>query len=161
VFNGDKTITIAVPAAAEVTTSTTTFARFRLSTAGGLAPTGLAADGEVENYAVTLSPCPTVVYVDPAFTGTPGTVMNGQTIGYDAFPIIQQGINAVCTAGTVNVDAETYGETVNDNNSVALVAQGAFTVTGDLTLGGGAGFNLNNFAVTVGSLAGSGKYYTG
>ncbi len=32
----------------------TSFARFRLSSAGGLAPTGMAADGEVEDYEVTL-----------------------------------------------------------------------------------------------------------
>ncbi len=32
----------------------TTFARFRLSTAGDLGPTGLAADGEVEDYEVTV-----------------------------------------------------------------------------------------------------------
>ncbi|MCA9247055.1 MAG: hypothetical protein KDA42_08070, partial [Planctomycetales bacterium] len=31
-----------------------TFARFRISTAGGLGPTGPAADGEVEDYAVTI-----------------------------------------------------------------------------------------------------------
>ena len=31
----------------------TTFARFRVSTAGGLGPTGDAADGEVEDYAVS------------------------------------------------------------------------------------------------------------
>lgn len=35
-----------------------TFARFRLSTAGGLAPTGAAVDGEVEDYAVTLQTAP-------------------------------------------------------------------------------------------------------
>ena len=33
-----------------------TFARFRLSTAGGLLPTGEAPDGEVEDYNVTISP---------------------------------------------------------------------------------------------------------
>ncbi len=33
-----------------------TFARVRLSTAGGLAPTGAAADGEVEDYQVTIHP---------------------------------------------------------------------------------------------------------
>ncbi|MBN2217665.1 MAG: hypothetical protein JW719_09855, partial [Pirellulales bacterium] len=32
-----------------------TYARFRLSTAGGLAPTGAAGDGEVEDYLVSLS----------------------------------------------------------------------------------------------------------
>ena len=34
----------------------TTFARFRLSTAGSLGPEGLAANGEVEDYAVTITP---------------------------------------------------------------------------------------------------------
>jgi len=33
----------------------TTYARFRCSSAGGLAPTGPAADGEVEDYAVTVT----------------------------------------------------------------------------------------------------------
>ena len=37
-----------------------TYARFRLSTAGGLAPTGLAADGEVEDYRVTINAAPTL-----------------------------------------------------------------------------------------------------
>src|SRR5207247_896664 len=32
-----------------------TFARFRLSTAGGLSPTGVATDGEVEDYNVSLT----------------------------------------------------------------------------------------------------------
>ena len=31
-----------------------TYARFRLSSAGGLGPAGLAADGEVEDYEITL-----------------------------------------------------------------------------------------------------------
>ncbi|MBC8355894.1 MAG: hypothetical protein H8E66_28285 [Planctomycetes bacterium] len=34
----------------------TTFARFRLSTAGGLTPTGLADDGEVEDYRIEILP---------------------------------------------------------------------------------------------------------
>ncbi|MEM9824940.1 MAG: GEVED domain-containing protein [Planctomycetota bacterium] len=43
---GRQTLSIAVPA----TAAGTTFARFRISSAGGLAATGLAADGEVEDY---------------------------------------------------------------------------------------------------------------
>lgn len=35
-------------------TATTTYARFRLSSAGGLGPTGNAPDGEVEDYAVAM-----------------------------------------------------------------------------------------------------------
>ena len=46
---GTKAISLDVPADAVVGT---TFARFRLSSAGGLAATGAATDGEVEDYTV-------------------------------------------------------------------------------------------------------------
>ena len=52
VVNGDNTITFDVPTSAVVGT---THARFRLSTTGNLAPTGQAADGEVEDYQVVIS----------------------------------------------------------------------------------------------------------
>ncbi len=52
VANGQNVVTFAVPADA---LSTTVFARFRLSTAGNLTPRGAAADGEVEDYAVTIA----------------------------------------------------------------------------------------------------------
>ena len=50
---GDNSLTIAVPAGA---VEGPTYARFRLNTAGGLSPAGEAADGEVEDYAVTIGP---------------------------------------------------------------------------------------------------------
>lgn len=50
--NGNNTLTIDVPAEA---LSGTTFARFRLSTAGNLGVRGSAPDGEVEDYAVTIT----------------------------------------------------------------------------------------------------------
>jgi GEVED domain len=53
VVNGDNTITFDVPSIAK---DGTTFARFQLSTAGNLGPEGSAADGEVEDYAVTIIP---------------------------------------------------------------------------------------------------------
>jgi hypothetical protein len=49
--NGDNVITFDVPSSAA---DGTTFARFRLSTAGNLGVAGLALDGEVEDYAVTI-----------------------------------------------------------------------------------------------------------
>ncbi|MEO8497128.1 MAG: GEVED domain-containing protein, partial [Planctomycetota bacterium] len=49
--NGLNTITFAVPANAAIGE---TFARFRLSSIGGLTPVGLAADGEVEDYKVSI-----------------------------------------------------------------------------------------------------------
>jgi plastocyanin len=49
---GANSLTFDVPGAAA---AGTTGARFRLSSAGGLSPTGLAVDGEVEDYLVTLA----------------------------------------------------------------------------------------------------------
>jgi hypothetical protein len=52
VADGLNAIITAIPAGA---TPGTSFARFRISSAGGLAVTGLAADGEVEDYQVTIT----------------------------------------------------------------------------------------------------------
>lgn len=60
-----RTFQIKVPDTAPVpAVATTTFARFRSSSTGGLIPTGLSVDGEVEDYAVTIVP------------GTPPTAIN-------------------------------------------------------------------------------------
>ena len=48
---GDNPLTFTVPCTA---VAGATYARFRLSSAGGLGPTGEAADGEVEDYAVNV-----------------------------------------------------------------------------------------------------------
>ncbi|HEX6838027.1 MAG TPA: SdrD B-like domain-containing protein, partial [Polyangia bacterium] len=48
---GSNALSFNVPCAASAGAS---YARFRLSTAGGLGPTGTAADGEVEDYAVSI-----------------------------------------------------------------------------------------------------------
>jgi Ca2+-binding RTX toxin-like protein len=52
VVAGNNSLTIDVPAGVVAGAS---YARFRLSSAGGLGPTGAAADGEVEDYAVQLA----------------------------------------------------------------------------------------------------------
>ncbi len=60
-----RTFQVTVPTNAPVpATATTAFARFRSSSVGGLLPTGLATDGEVEDYKVTIVP------------GTPPTAVN-------------------------------------------------------------------------------------
>lgn len=62
-----NTLTVFCPDAAR---SGTTFARFRISTEKDLAPTGAAADGEVEDYRVDiLHPAPTNDIVINAITG--------------------------------------------------------------------------------------------
>ncbi|MFM8328177.1 MAG: GEVED domain-containing protein, partial [Pirellulaceae bacterium] len=71
-FFGDRlTQTFAVripPTAPEPIAKTQSFARFRASGVGGLQPTGLAVDGEVEDYAVILVP------------GTPPIAVNDQYV---------------------------------------------------------------------------------
>jgi hypothetical protein len=66
---GANVITFAVPADAQAGFS---YARFRLSTAGGLGPTGTADDGEVEDYRVlieTVSNRSSRVFPDPENPG--------------------------------------------------------------------------------------------
>src|SRR5690606_23187899 len=53
VMPGDNVLTFPTPAEAA---PGTTFARFRLSSAGGLNVIGEAPDGEVEDYAVVIAP---------------------------------------------------------------------------------------------------------
>jgi hypothetical protein len=79
---GSQQLVIDVPANAVPVASV---ARFRLSTAGGLGPTGLAADGEVEDYSITIySSLPALDYGDApnsygtsAATGGPRHVVAG------------------------------------------------------------------------------------
>ncbi|MGN6133650.1 MAG: GEVED domain-containing protein, partial [Aureliella sp.] len=71
-FNSDsltQSFSITVPATAPIPTSATTaFARFRSSSVGGLLPTGLAADGEVEDYKVTIVPGSPPTAIDDTYT---------------------------------------------------------------------------------------------
>lgn len=63
VINGQVTLLFSIPGDAAVGP---TFARFRLSSTGGLSPTGLAPDGEVEDYKVEIVTGPPVITM-PAF----------------------------------------------------------------------------------------------
>ncbi len=58
---GSNILHFAVPATAAEGAS---FARFRFSTQGDLQPTGLAPDGEVEEYRITLQPAPADLRLD-------------------------------------------------------------------------------------------------
>jgi hypothetical protein len=63
---GGNALTIGVPVSALATSRT--FARFRLSAAGGLAPTGAAANGEVEDYAVAIGLAAPLMNAESAYT---------------------------------------------------------------------------------------------
>ncbi|NLF70850.1 MAG: hypothetical protein GX575_17605, partial [Candidatus Anammoximicrobium sp.] len=81
---GPNTLTVAVPATA--TLSPQTFARFRLSGAGGLSFTEAASDGEVEDYAVAIELAPPVLDAEPPATpGTENTVYWPAVPGADEY----------------------------------------------------------------------------
>jgi hypothetical protein len=72
---------------------------------------------------------PSTVYVNPAFTGPPGSDPDGAgpatAIGFDAFPTIQQGLDAVADSGTVMATAGTYAENLTVRRSVTLQGAGS------------------------------------
>jgi len=81
---GENTLTIAVPTDAALTDQT--FARFRLSSTGGLSYTGVAADGEVEDYAVSVTLAPPALDFEPPVTaGTENTISWTPVPGADAY----------------------------------------------------------------------------
>ncbi len=100
--NLTRTFQVTVPATAPVPTgSTTSYARFRSSTTGGLVPSGLAVDGEVEDYVVIIEPGtpPTAVddtysfnedssltTTDPTGTATPNFSIDDGVIANDTDP---------------------------------------------------------------------------
>jgi hypothetical protein len=101
---GPNTLTFAVPAGA---LGGPTWARFRYSLAGGLAPTGMAMDGEVEDYRVEITPQPP----DPA-SGPGSVVRSGGTVtvtgtsGSDVFAFTAGAKGG--TSEVVNFDGTTY-----------------------------------------------------
>ena len=85
---GDNSLTITVPSTA---LAGATFSRFRVSSAGGLAPTGLAADGEVEDYRVTVN-------------AARASLAPARLLVYYGYPSLINGAN-----GNLNTAATTFG----------------------------------------------------
>jgi hypothetical protein len=68
---------------------------------------------------------PAAAYVDDSYTPLSA---GGHIWGYDAFATMQGGVDAVASAGTVDVAAGTYTESVNVNRHVHIDGAGATTV---------------------------------
>lgn len=159
VVSGTTTLNVAVPAAAAVAAPTTTYARFRLSSVSGLSSTGLALDGEVEDYAVTLNPARTTVYVDPTYT-TFGVDPDGAgpatSVGFDAFPNYTSAMAVLAAGGTIFANAGTVVENVVISKSLTIdgAGTGATIIQGNVsTTGALAGVTLREFSVTSGALS--------
>ena len=82
-----QTFFVTVPANAPVpATATTSFARFRSSSAGELLPTGLAVDGEVEDYKITIVPGTPPTAVDDTYTINEDTLLETTDANGSATP---------------------------------------------------------------------------
>ncbi|MDG2224596.1 MAG: choice-of-anchor Q domain-containing protein [Rubripirellula sp.] len=144
---GANTLSYTVPAGASATGAV---ARFRLSSAGGLSPTGEASDGEVEDYIVTLldgsiSPNPIV-----RLAGT-ATDISGQAGQWQ----VSDGSNVLFAAPRASVGSlQVRGGLQDDEFRLDLGS-----ATG-LNLDGGGGFNsvivggANLDATSVGTFSG-------
>jgi fibronectin-binding autotransporter adhesin len=139
VVNGSNTITFAVPGSANVSLN---YARFRLSTAGGLDNFGEAVDGEVEDYVVGN------IYVDDNWTNSTNFPVG--TVVTDADPIMAGdqwgilGLNALATvsgglaaaaAGTQNQVIVNSGNYSTDNANITKAGLVLIFQEGASTLG--------------------------
>ncbi|MBK9138508.1 MAG: hypothetical protein IPM17_07070 [Verrucomicrobia bacterium] len=95
--DGTQALTVTVPA--EAVTGIPLGARFRVSSTGGLGPTGLALDGEVEDYLVTVAAG--YDYGDLTVTGT--------TFNTDGANAPRHFVGAALRLGTV-IDSEPNGQ---------------------------------------------------
>ena len=125
VNNGNNTIEFDVPSWAE---DGATYARFRLSAAGDLGPSGLAADGEVEDYQVQIAAPGGIGF----FGDTGQSLGSSQSFGValgdldgdgdlDAFAANHQGANKVWlndSQGTFTATAQSLGS--GDSQAVVL-----------------------------------------
>ncbi len=140
---GNNRLSFTIPAGAFVGD---TYARFRLSTAGGLAPTGIAMDGEVEDY---------------VFTFESATAVDAMTIqvGSDPTVISLEGSDFVLrVAGQVvsRIPASSISSLVIDgdasNNTVtidaAAIPAGGLTYNGN----GNGDFDVLNILNSAGSI---------
>jgi uncharacterized repeat protein (TIGR01451 family) len=139
---GSNTVAITVPPSAA---GMVTF-RFRLSTQTGLAPTGAAADGEVEDYQVALGAAETRLTITK--TDGQASYVPGAAIAYTVTVTNAGPANASGIAVTDNVPASITGVMVN------CVAAGSASCGTNATAG-------NNVSFTGGSIAaGAGNQLT-
>ncbi|MFN9606128.1 MAG: tandem-95 repeat protein, partial [Planctomycetota bacterium] len=112
-----RTFQIRVPASApNLSGITQSFARFRASTSGGLSPSGLALDGEVEDYRISLVPGAPPVGVNDTYTiiEDSGTLIANDPLDSDGAPF-----NNGVLANDGNPDGRTLTATILSNPQFA------------------------------------------
>ncbi len=102
-----------------------------LTSPGASPTTGGGVEVHAEAQRALIAAAPGAVCVDDGFTGSSfgdtldgsGCGMGSVVFGYDAFATITDGIDAVATAGTVNVADGRYPETLNFTKNVTIAGQ--------------------------------------
>lgn len=140
-IDGETTFNFEVPCGA---TSGATFARFRLSSTGGLEPTGSAADGEVEDYAVSVA-----YVVSTAADESDGDFSEGDLSLREALVLANASSNAdtIVVDGSLVADGLTLStfDAANSTGSTAFVISTQITLVGNgVTIRRGAE-DTNNF----------------
>jgi len=119
---GANSISFSVPSEATVGL---TFARFRLNTAGGLAPTGLASDGEVEDYQVEIISNSFSVD-DPMVAEADGHIIFTITRSVNTS---NDTVDIILSAGTASAGVDYTDVTMAMDSSIGFAAGGALTKT--------------------------------
>jgi len=133
VFAGDNTLGYAIPAGTSVGG---TAARFRLSTAGNLTPTGSAADGEVEDYLVSILDGGSAPVVE---VGIPD---DGIELSVESnHLVVRSGQTALFRAPVANVGSLSVVGTERDETLSIDVGNGFSAPAEGIQLAGGAGGN--------------------
>jgi uncharacterized repeat protein (TIGR01451 family) len=164
---GPNTVNFTVPCSA---IPGTTFARFRFSTALAANPTGQAADGEVEDYAVTVTASADLAITKtdgltsavPGQTGITYTIVASNTAGpspmsgvtvADTFPVVLTGCSttSVAAGGATGNDAGPFAGNINDTG-ITLPVGGSVTYTTTCAINPSASGTLSNTATVATTL---------
>ena len=136
VVNGVIRIAVTPPA---TSATTPTIARFRYSTTAGLGVSGLAADGEVEDYEVTILRTAELAMVK---TNSASNVVSGSTTTY-TLTVTNNGSDSVTGA----VVTDTPGAGLNCPAANAVTITGSGIPAGSFTVA-----NLTGAGITLGTL---------
>jgi uncharacterized repeat protein (TIGR01451 family) len=152
---GSNSLNFSVPAGATVTSQT--FSRFRFDQGGGLAPDGLAADGEVEDYEVSIEGPQADISITK--TDSPDPVIAGETLIYtvtvdnagpsDAVNVVvtdtlPAGVTFVSTSGCNNDPSGVPTCTLG-----TIAAGGSAQYTIEVTVNAGTSGTITNTASVV------------
>jgi hypothetical protein len=134
---GNNSLSFPVPGVASIGTS---FARFRLATAPGASFIGLAADGEVEDYAVSI--------INTQFTINDPIVTEGNAGTVNLSFVISRTVNTGACSVNYAVTGGTATTVDNDYQALAagtasFTAGGAFTQTINIVVNGDLKVELN------------------